>query len=309
MLDLIAIVGPTASGKTTLAVALAKRIGTEVISADSRQLYRGMDIGTGKDLDEYTIDGETIPYHLIDICPAGYRYNLFEYVRDFNAVYADIKARGKQPLLCGGTGLYVETVLKGSSLPPVPEYKGLRESLQEKSLDELAEMLRSYKTLHNTTDIDTCKRAIRAIEIAEFYSRQEPELLEPRPLQNSLIVGVNIDRELRRAKITRRLHERLKEGMVEEVKSLLESGIEPESLIYYGLEYKFLTEYIIGHTTYDEMVERLEIAIHQFAKRQMTWFRGMERRGHTIRWIDATLPTDEKVDIIEQWIKEQEKQQ
>ena len=309
MLDLIAIVGPTASGKTTLAVALAKRIGTEVISADSRQLYRGMDIGTGKDLDEYTIDGETIPYHLIDICPAGYRYNLFEYVRDFNAVYADIKARGKQPLLCGGTGLYVETVLKGYSLPPVPENKALRESLQEKSLDELAEMLRSYKTLHNTTDIDTCKRAIRAIEIAEFYSRQEPELLEPRPLQNSLIVGVNIDRELRRAKITRRLHERLKEGMVEEVKSLLESGIESESLIYYGLEYKFLTEYIIGHTTYDEMVERLEIAIHQFAKRQMTWFRGMERRGHTIRWIDATLPTDEKVDIIEQWIKEQEKQQ
>ena len=309
MLDLIAIVGPTASGKTTLAVALAKRIGTEVISADSRQLYRGMDIGTGKDLDEYTIDGETIPYHLIDICPAGYRYNLFEYVRDFNAVYADIKARGKQPLLCGGTGLYVETVLKGYSLPPVPENKALRESLQEKSLDELAEMLRSYKTLHNTTDIDTCKRAIRAIEIAEFYSRQEPELLEPRPLQNSLIVGVNIDRELRRTKITRRLHERLKEGMVEEVKSLLESGIEPDSLIYYGLEYKFLTEYIIGHTTYDEMVERLEIAIHQFAKRQMTWFRGMERRGHTIRWIDATLPTDEKVDIIEQWIKEQEKQQ
>ena len=309
MLDLIAIVGPTASGKTTLAVALAKRIGTEIISADSRQLYRGMDIGTGKDLAEYTLDGETIPYHLIDICPAGYRYNLFEYVRDFNVAYADMKARGKQPLLCGGTGLYVETVLKGYSLPPVPENKALRESLQNKSLDELAEILRGYKTLHNTTDIDTCKRAIRAIEIAEFYSRQEPELLEPRPLQNSLIVGVNIDRELRRAKITHRLHERLKEGMVDEVKSLLDSGIEPESLIYYGLEYKFLTEYIIGHTTYDEMVERLEIAIHQFAKRQMTWFRGMERRGHTIRWIDATMPTDEKVEMIMEWIKEQDKQQ
>lgn len=307
MLDLIAIVGPTASGKTTLATALAKRIGTEIISADSRQLYRGMDIGTGKDLAEYTIDGESIPYHLIDICPAGYRYNLFEYVRDFNAVYADMKARGKQPLLCGGTGLYVETVLKGYSLPPVPENKTLRESLQEKTLDELADILRNYKTLHNSTDIDTCKRAIRAIEIAEFYSRQEPELLEPRPLRNSLIVGVNIDRELRRAKITRRLHERLKGGMVEEVKSLLDSGIEPESLIYYGLEYKFLTEYIIGRTTYDEMVERLEIAIHQFAKRQMTWFRGMERRGHTIRWIDATLPTDEKVDTIVQWIHEQDK--
>lgn len=308
MLDLIAIVGPTASGKTTLAVALAKRIGTEIISADSRQLYRGMDIGTGKDLAEYTLDGVSIPYHLIDICPAGYRYNLFEYVRDFNTVYADMKARGKQPLLCGGTGLYVETVLKGYSLPPVPENKTLRESLQDKTLDELAEILRGYKTLHNTTDIDTCKRAIRAIEIAEYYSRQEPELLEPRPLKNSLIVGVNIERELRRAKITRRLHERLKEGMVEEVKSLLDSGIEPDSLIYYGLEYKFLTEYIIGHTTYDEMVERLEIAIHQFAKRQMTWFRGMERRGHTIRWIDATIPTDEKVDIIEQWIAEQNKE-
>lgn len=308
MLDLIAIVGPTASGKTTLAVALAKRIGTEIISADSRQLYRGMDIGTGKDLAEYTIDGVSIPYHLIDICPAGYRYNLFEYVRDFNTVYADMKARGKQPLLCGGTGLYVETVLKGYSLPPVPENKALRESLQDKTLDELAEILRGYKTLHNTTDIDTCKRAIRAIEIAEYYSRQEPELLEPRPLKNSLIVGVDIERELRRAKITRRLHERLKEGMVEEVKSLLDSGIEPDSLIYYGLEYKFLTEYIIGHTTYDEMVERLEIAIHQFAKRQMTWFRGMERRGHTIRWIDATIPTDEKVDIIEQWIAQQNKE-
>lgn len=308
MLDLIAIVGPTASGKTTLATALAKRIGTEIISADSRQLYRGMDIGTGKDLAEYTLDGVSVPYHLIDICPAGYRYNLFEYVRDFNTVYADMKARGKQPLLCGGTGLYVETVLKGYSLPPVPENKTLRESLQDKTLDELAEILRGYKTLHNTTDIDTCKRAIRAIEIAEYYSRQEPELLEPRPLKNSLIVGVDIERELRRAKITRRLHERLKEGMVEEVKSLLDSGIEPDSLIYYGLEYKFLTEYIIGHTTYDEMVERLEIAIHQFAKRQMTWFRGMERRGHTIRWIDATIPTDEKVDIIEQWIAEQNKE-
>lgn len=309
MLDLIAIVGPTASGKTTLAVALAKRIGTEIISADSRQLYKGMDIGTGKDLAEYTIDGVSIPYHLIDICPAGYRYNLFEYVRDFNTVYADMLARGKQPLLCGGTGLYVETVLKGYALPPVPENKQLRETLQNKSLDELANILRGYKTLHNTTDIDTCKRAIRAIEIAEFYTHQEPELLAPKPLQNTLIVGVDINRELRRAKITHRLHERLKEGMVDEVKALIDSGIEPESLIYYGLEYKFLTEYIIGRTTYNEMVERLEIAIHQFAKRQMTWFRGMERRGHTIRWIDATMHTDEKVDMIVSWIEAADKQQ
>lgn len=308
MLDLIAIIGPTASGKTTLAVALAKRIGTEIISADSRQLYIGMDIGTGKDLAEYTIDGVNIPYHLIDICPAGYRYNLFEYVRDFNAVYTDMIARGKQPLLCGGTGLYVETILKGYALPPVPENTALRSELEGKSLDELANILRGYKVLHNTTDIDTCKRAIRAIEIAQYYSQQEPELLEPKPLRNTLIVGVDIDRELRRTKITRRLHERLNEGMVDEVKTLIDSGIDPESLIYYGLEYKFLTEYIIGRTTYDEMVERLEIAIHQFAKRQMTWFRGMERRGHTIRWIDATIPTDEKVDIIEQWIEEAEKE-
>ena len=306
MLDLIAIVGPTASGKTTLAAALAKRIGTEIISADSRQLYRGMDIGTGKDLAEYTIDGTAIPYHLIDICPAGYRYNLYEYVRDFNAVYADMKARNLQPLLCGGTGLYVESVLNGYALPPVPENSELRKSLESKTLDELAEILRGYKTLHNTTDIDSCKRAIRAIEIAEYYTHQEPELLEPKPLRNTLIVGVNIDRELRRNKITRRLHQRLEEGMVEEVKTLLDSGIEPESLIYYGLEYKFLTEYIIGRTTYDEMVSRLEIAIHQFAKRQMTWFRGMERRGHEIAWIDATLPTDTKVEMIEMMIKEKE---
>lgn len=308
MLDLIAIIGPTASGKTTLAVALARRIGTEIISADSRQLYRGMDIGTGKDLDEYTLDGVKVPYHLIDICPAGYRYNLFEYVRDFNAVYTDMLSRGKQPLLCGGTGLYVETVLKGYALPPVPENTTLRNELQGKTLDELANILRGYKVLHNTTDIDTCKRAIRAIEIAQYYSQQEPELLEPKPLRNTLIVGVNIDRELRRDKITRRLHERLNEGMVDEVKALIDSGIAPESLIYYGLEYKFLTEYIIGRTTYDEMVEKLEIAIHQFAKRQMTWFRGMERRGHSIRWIDATIPTDEKVDIIEHWIEEAEKE-
>lgn len=306
MLDLIAIVGPTASGKTTLAAALAKRIGTEIISADSRQLYRGMDIGTGKDLAEYTIDGTTIPYHLIDICPAGYRYNLYEYVRDFNAVYADMKARNLQPLLCGGTGLYVESVLNGYALPPVPENSELRKSLASKTLDELAQILRGYKTLHNTTDIDSCKRAIRAIEIAEYYTHQEPELLEPKPLRNTLIVGVNIDRELRRNKITRRLYQRLEEGMVEEVKALLDSGIEPDSLIYYGLEYKFLTEYIIGRTTYDEMVSRLEIAIHQFAKRQMTWFRGMERRGHEIAWIDATLPTDTKVEMIEKMIKEKE---
>lgn len=307
MLDLIAVVGPTASGKTTLAVSLARKLDTEIISADSRQLYRGMDIGTGKDLDEYTLNGKTIPYHLIDICPAGYRYNLFEYVRDFNAVYTDMISRGKQPLLCGGSGLYVETVLKGYALPPVPENTTLRESLQGKTLSELTGILSQYKTLHNTTDTDTCKRAIRAIEIAEYYSRQKPEALEPHPLKNTLIVGVDIDRELRRKKITRRLYERLDNGMVDEVRRLLDSGIPAESLTYYGLEYKFLTEYLTGQTSYDEMVSRLEIAIHQFAKRQMTWFRGMERRGHTIRWIDTLLPTEEKIAIIETWIAQQDK--
>ncbi len=306
MLDLIAIVGPTASGKTTLAVAVAHRLNTEIISADSRQIYRGMDIGTGKDLDEYTIDGTLMPYHLIDICPAGYRYNLYEYVRDFNAVYADMLARGKQPLLCGGTGLYVETVLKGYVLPPVPENPSLRAALQGKSLDELTSILQQYKTLHNTTDTDTCKRAIRAIEIAEYYSRQPAEMLQPRPMRNALVVGIDIERDLRRARISHRLRQRLDEGMVEEIKSLLEGGIPPESLIYYGLEYKFVTEYLIGKLSYDEMVERLEIAIHQFAKRQMTWFRGMERRGIPIHWIDATLPTDDKVGLILDLVRQQE---
>lgn len=306
MLDLIAIVGPTASGKTTLAVAVAQRLDTEIISADSRQIYRSMDIGTGKDLDEYRVGETTIPYHLIDICPAGYRYNLYEYVRDFKAIYADMLSRGKQPLLCGGTGLYVETVLKGYALPPVPENPELRATLQDKSLDELTAMLQQYKTLHNTTDTDTCKRAIRAIEIAEYYSRQPAEVLQPRPMGNALVVGIEIERDLRRARISHRLRQRLQEGMIEEVKSLLESGIPPESLIYYGLEYKFVTEYLIGETSYNEMVERLEIAIHQFAKRQMTWFRGMERRGIPIHWIDATLPTDEKVELILDLVQQQE---
>lgn len=309
MLDLIAIVGPTASGKTSLAVAVAHRLDTEIISADSRQIYRGMDIGTGKDLGEYTIEGKHIPYHLIDICPAGYRYNLYEYVRDFNAVYTDMLARGKQPLLCGGTGLYVESILKGYALPPVPENPTLRASLQDKSLDELTAILQQYKTLHNTTDTDTCKRAIRAIEIAEYYSHQPAEKLQPRPMRNALVIGIEIERDLRRARISHRLRQRLDEGMVEEIRSLLEGGIPPESLIYYGLEYKFVTEYLIGKLSYDEMVKRLEIAIHQFAKRQMTWFRGMERRGIPIHWIDATLPTAAKVDTILQLVQQQEKSQ
>lgn len=302
MLDLITILGPTASGKTSLAVALAHHLDTEIISADSRQIYRSMDIGTGKDLSEYTIDGKTIPYHLIDICPPGYKYNLFEYIRDYRNVYNEIVARGKTPILCGGTGLYIEAVLKGYSLPPVPEDKALRETLSNKSLPELEAILKTYKALHNQTDTDTCKRAIRAIEIAEYYSRQEPSILIPHPVENALIIGVNIDRESRRARITQRLHDRLDQGMVAEVQGLLEQGIDPEALIYYGLEYKYITEYLIGRTTYDQMVSLLEIAIHQFAKRQMTWFRGMERRGFSIFWLDAFLPLSEKLARIDEEI-------
>ena len=302
MLDLITILGPTASGKTSLAVALAAHLDTEIISADSRQIYRSMDIGTGKDLSEYTYEGHAIPYHLIDICPPGYKYNLFEYIRDYNTAYADIIKRGKTPILCGGTGLYIEAVLKGYSLPPVPENKALRENLAEKSLSELEEILKNYKTLHNQTDTDTCKRAIRAIETAEYYSRQEPEKLIPNPVKNALIIGVNIDRENRRAKISQRLRNRLEQGMVAEVQGLLDSGIDPESLIYYGLEYKYITEYLIGRTSYDQMVSLLEIAIHQFAKRQMTWFRGMERRGFSIFWLDAALSLDEKIAKIDEKI-------
>ena len=309
MLDLITILGPTASGKTTLAVALAAHLDTEIISADSRQIYRSMDIGTGKDLAEYTYEGKQIPYHLIDICPPGYKYNLFEYIRDYHQAYDDIVARGKTPILCGGTGLYIEAVLKGYALPPVPENPELRQSLADKTLPELEAILQSYKTLHNQTDTDTCKRAIRAIEIAEYYSRQKPEMLEPHPVENALVVGVNIDRESRRARITQRLHDRLDQGMVAEVQGLLDQGIDPESLIYYGLEYKYITEYLIGRTTYDQMVSLLEIAIHQFAKRQMTWFRGMERRGFSIFWLDAFLSLDEKLARIDEEIARRESTQ
>ncbi len=304
MIELITILGPTASGKTAFAVALAHAMGSEIISADSRQIYKGMDIGTGKDLSEYVIAGKTIPHHLIDICKAGYKYNLFEYNRDFHKAYADIQSRGILPILCGGTGLYIESVLRGYQLPPVPENKPLRAKLEDKSLEELTNILSSYKALHNQTDTDTCKRAIRAIEIAEYCAQMgiTPEVEKQSSPLNSLIIGVDIDRELRRAQITNRLKARLEEGMVDEVRSLLASGIPPEDLIYYGLEYKYLTEYIIGTTTYQQMVEGLEIAIHQFAKRQMTWFRGMERRGHQICWLDAQLPNAEKVERVLQMI-------
>ena len=295
--DLITILGPTASGKTPLAAALADRMGTEIISGDSRQVYRRMDLGTGKDLVDYTVDGRQVPYHLIDIVEPGYKYNVFEYQRDFLKAYEEISAKGKTPILCGGTGMYIESVLKGYRLLPVPENPELRASLEGKSLQELTHILEGYKKLHNSTDVDTCKRAIRAIEIEEYYKQQPPEYREF-PSLKSLIVGVDIDRELRREKITRRLKQRLEEGMVDEVRGLLAEGIPAENLIYYGLEYKFLTQYAIGEISYDEMFLQLETAIHQFAKRQMTWFRGMERRGFTIHWLDATLPIEEKTEQI-----------
>lgn len=298
MQKMITILGPTASGKTPVAARLAAEIGGEVISADSRQVYRRMDIGTGKDLEDYG----SVPYHLIDICEPGTKYNLFEYQQDFYDVYQQIRSRGAVPILCGGTGLYIEAVLKGYKLSPVPQNQALRDSLEGKPLDELTEMLVRLKSqngsnMHNTTDVDSCQRAIRAIEI-ETYNLQHPMPKRELPPVDSIIIGIDIDRELRREKITRRLKVRLENGMVEEVKALLDEGIPAEDLIYYGLEYKFLTEYLTGQLTYDEMFQRLEIAIHQFAKRQMTWFRGMERRGFKINWINATLPMEEKIDQI-----------
>ncbi|MCE2615366.1 tRNA (adenosine(37)-N6)-dimethylallyltransferase MiaA [Phocaeicola oris] len=295
--DLITILGPTASGKTPIAAALAYRLNTEIISGDSRQVYRRMNLGTGKDLEDYMVNGTPIPYHLIDIVEPGYRYSLFEYQRDFLKAYNEIIAKHKVPVLCGGTGLYLESVLKGYKLFDVPANPELRSRLADVSLEELTKQLTTYKKLHNTTDVDTVQRAIRAIEIEEYYLRQPTERRDF-PQLNSLIIGINVDRNLRREKISKRLRQRLESGMVDEVRDLLKEGISAADLIYYGLEYKFLTEYVIGKLTYEEMFRLLEIAIHQFAKRQMTWFRGMERRGFTIHWIDGTLSLEEKVDEI-----------
>lgn len=298
-IDLIAIIGPTASGKTPFAAALAHRLHSEVISADSRQVYRGMDLGTGKDLADYVVQGEPIPYHLIDIADPGYKYNVFEFQRDFLSAYQSMRQRGLLPILCGGTGMYVESVLRGYRLLPVPENPTLRQQLANYSLEELTQILSRYKTLHNTTDVDTAKRAIRAIEIEEYYTHTPIEE-HSFPQLNSLVIGLDIDRNLRREKITRRLKQRLDEGMLDEIRQLLSRGLTPDDLLYYGLEYKYLTLHVIGQLSYDEMFHQLETAIHQFAKRQMTWFRGMERRGIHIHWIDATLPLEEKIRQVEQ---------
>lgn len=301
---MITILGPTACGKTDLAAHLAYYIDGEIISADSRQVYRGMDIGTGKDLADYTVNGRQIPYHLIDICDPGEKYNLFRYQQDFHKAYSDIRSRGKVPVLCGGTGLYIESVLRGYSLSPVPQNPELRKSLEGKSLAELTDILVNLKeqtgsAMHNTTDVDSCQRAIRAIEI-ESYNLQTPLEKRAMPPVDSLVIGVSIDRDLRRERITRRLKQRLDNGMVDEIRGLLDKGVSRDDLVYYGLEYKYVTMYAVGELSYDEMFRQLEIAIHQFAKRQMTWFRGMERRGVKINWIDSTLDMDDKIKKIKQ---------
>ena len=290
--DLITVLGPTASGKTRFAVQLADRLAAEIISGDSRQVYRRMDLGTGKDLDDYRIGDRSVPYHLIDIVEPGTKYNVFEYQRDFLEAYNDIHQRGRKAVLCGGTGLYIESVLRAYTLSPVPQNPELRERLADKSLEELTALLATYKSLHNTTDVDTAQRAIRAIEIEEYY-RQTPLDRRPFPKIESLTLGVDVSREVRRERISQRLRKRLDEGMCGEVERLLAEGIKPEDLIYYGLEYKYVTLYVTGQITFDEMAQQLEIAIHQFAKRQMTWFRGMERRGTPILWIRLGEDLDE----------------
>lgn len=309
---IITIVGPTASGKTRLAVDVALAFDTEVISGDSRQVYRDMTLGTGKDLEDYIVRDSQgkivreVPCHLIDIREPGYKYSIYEFQSDFHRVLGDMRSRGKLPVFCGGSGLYVESVLKGYEMHEVPENPELRRSLEGKSLDELTEILKTYKTLHNTTDTDTAKRAIREIEIRDYY-RTHAEQLTGYPAVPSLIVGIDIDRDLRRRKISDRLRARLDAGMVEEVQSLLDRGIAPENLIYYGLEYKYLTLYLTHQLGYEEMVRQLEIAIHQFAKRQMTWFRGMERRGFVIHWIDAQVAPEEKVERVKALYAEMKK--
>ncbi len=300
--NLVAIIGPTASGKTAFAAHLAKDIGGEIISGDSRQVYRRMDLGTGKDYDDYLVDGSTVPSHLLDIREPGYKYNVYEFQNDFFEVFKKLQAQNTWPVLCGGTGMYIEAVLQRFKLIHVPANPELRESLKEKTLAELEEILSTFRILHNSTDTDTIKRAIRAIEIETYY-QTHPEIEIELPEVNPLIIGINIDRDARRTKITKRLEQRLKSGMIEEVKSLLAEGISPDDLIYYGLEYKYLTQHIIGHISYDEMFNQLNIAIHQFAKRQMTWFRGMERRGFTIHWLDAESPLEKRIELVKSLIQ------
>lgn len=302
--NLLVIIGPTASGKTSFATQLAKKLNGEIISGDSRQVYRRMDIGTGKDYDDYLIDGELIPAHLIDIKEPGYKYNVYEFQNDFFKIYNEIQLRKKTAIFCGGTGLYIEAVLKGYKLIHVPSNYQLRESLKEKSLEELETILSQFRKLHNSTDTDTVKRAIRAIEIETYY-QTHPEINVSLPKMRPLIIGIDIERDRRRERITKRLKQRIEDGMIDEVQGLLNEGIPPEDLIYYGLEYKYITQHLIGELSYDEMINQLNIAIHQFAKRQMTWFRGMERRGVKIHWIKESNPREKNVkEVIELFHKQ-----
>lgn len=300
---LLTVLGPTACGKTRLAVQLAHQLGGEIISADSRQVYRNMNIGTGKDLDEYQQVDPPVSYHLIDVADAGYQYNVFEYQRDFLNAFQHITERKKKPILCGGSGLYLEAALKGYRMDEVPANEALRTQLSGKSLDELKQILEQYITLHNKTDVDTVKRAVRAIEIADFYRHHPPKEKADYPAIHPFIIGLFLNRDERRARITKRLYDRLDNGLIDEVQQLLQSGLAPDALIYYGLEYKFVTLYLTGQLTYDAMVRQLEQAIHQFAKRQMTWFRGMERRGFSIHWLDAQLPLQRQCDTVMQWLR------
>lgn len=295
--DLLVVTGPTASGKTSLAVAVASRLGGEIISADSRQVYRGMNLGTGKDYADYFINGNSIPFHLIDIAEPGYKYNVFEYQRDFIKVYKNLKSRNIFPVVCGGSGMYADSIISGYKMVEVPPDSGLRSELEKKPLEELRDILSTYKSLHNTTDIDSKKRVIRAIEIEHFNSNRFSEK-SVFPKLNPLIIGVLYDRDTRRKRISDRLKQRLDDGMIEEVRQLIYKGISSETLIYYGLEYKYITMFLIGKLTFDKMVHELEIAIHQFAKRQMTWFRGMEKRGIVIHWLDGNMPMEEKMSKV-----------
>ena len=296
--NMITVLGATAGGKTTLATNLARHFNGEIIGADSRQVYKSMDLGTGKDYDDYIIDGKQRPDHLIDIVDAGYKYNVYEYQGDFIKVFTDIKNREVFPVLCGGSGLYIEAVLKGYHLIQVPVNDILRSELENKNLEELSIILSKYKQQHNTSDIDSQKRAVRAIEIADHYSKHKQEETTEYPEINSLNIGVKFDRDSRRRRITQRLRERLKEGMIDEVQGILDKGVDPEILKYYGLEYKFLTQFILNEITYDEMFQSLNTAIHQFAKRQMTWFRRMEKNGTKIHWLDGYIPTEKKVERV-----------
>lgn len=298
-LPLIVILGPTASGKTHLATHLAHKIQGEIISADSRQVYRNMNIGTGKDLGEYSIDNQDIPYHLIDILNAGEQYHIHQFQQDFQRVFEDISSRNKPAIVCGGSGMYLEAVLKGYEFTSIPIDEKLREGLLQKSTEELLEIFNKNTSEYTKkADVSTRKRLIRAIEISQFLL-QNPDYEIPKPdIPNSIIFGLNPEREFRRISITKRLHERLQNGMIEEVKALIDSGISPDKLIFYGLEYKFITQYLTGELDFETMVDRLNVAIHQFAKRQMTYFRKMERDGLKINWLDSKLPFNKKIDEI-----------